>query len=43
VRERLAGVGAVAVPTSPEELAARIKRDAAFYGRIAREARIRLD
>jgi tripartite-type tricarboxylate transporter receptor subunit TctC len=43
VRERLAGVGAVPVASSPEELAARIKRDAQFYGRIAREAHIRLD
>jgi tripartite-type tricarboxylate transporter receptor subunit TctC len=43
VRERLAGLGAEPVATSPEELAARIKRDAAFYGRIAREAHIHLD
>ena len=43
VRERLAGVGAEPVGSTPEELAARLKRDAEFYGRIAREARIRLD
>ena len=43
VRERLAGLGAEPVASSPEELAARIKRDAAFYGRIAREAGIHLD
>jgi tripartite-type tricarboxylate transporter receptor subunit TctC len=43
VRERLAGLGAEPVATSPEELAARLKRDAAFYGRIAREAHIHLD
>jgi len=43
VRERLAGLGAEPVASSPEELGARIKRDAAFYGRIAREAHIHLD
>jgi tripartite-type tricarboxylate transporter receptor subunit TctC len=43
VRERLAGVGAEPVGSTPEELAARLKRDAEFYGRIAREAHIRLD
>lgn len=43
VRERLAGVGAQPVGSTPEALAARIKHDAAFYGRIAREAGIRLD
>ena len=43
VRDRLAGLGAEPVATSPEELAARLKRDAAFYGRIAREAQIHLD
>src|SRR5919202_1715232 len=35
VRERLAGVGAEPVGSTPEELAARLKRDAEFYGRIA--------
>jgi tripartite-type tricarboxylate transporter receptor subunit TctC len=43
VRERLAGVGAEPVGSTPEALAARIRHDAAFYGRIAREASIRLD
>ena len=43
LRERLAGVGAEPVGSTPEELAARLKRDAEFYGRIAREAGIRLD
>jgi tripartite-type tricarboxylate transporter receptor subunit TctC len=43
VRERLAGVGAEPVGSTPEALAERIKHDAAFYGRIAREAGIRLD
>jgi tripartite-type tricarboxylate transporter receptor subunit TctC len=43
VRERLAGVGAEPVGSTPEALAARLRRDAQFYGRIAREAHIRLD
>jgi tripartite-type tricarboxylate transporter receptor subunit TctC len=43
VRERLVGLGADPVGSTPEELAARIKADAARYARIAREAGIRLD
>jgi tripartite-type tricarboxylate transporter receptor subunit TctC len=43
VRERLGGLGAEPVGSTPEELAARIKADAARYARIAREAGIRLD
>ncbi|MBI2961598.1 MAG: tripartite tricarboxylate transporter substrate binding protein [Betaproteobacteria bacterium] len=43
VRERFVGVGAEAVGSTPEELAARIRSDSERYGKIAKQLKIRLD
>lgn len=43
VRERFAGVGAEAVGSTPEELAAKIRSDSERYGKIAKQLNIKLD
>ena len=41
VKERLAGLGAVASPTSPQELAALVRSEHERYGKLIREAHIK--
>lgn len=41
VKERLAGLGAVAAPTSPQELGALIRSENERYGKLIREANIK--
>jgi tripartite-type tricarboxylate transporter receptor subunit TctC len=41
VRERLAGLGAVASPTTPQELAALVRAEHERYGKLIREANIK--
>ena len=43
VRERFAGVGAEAVGSTPDELAAKIRGDSERYGKIAKQLNIKLD
>ena len=43
LREKLAAIGSEAIVSSPDEMAARISREAARYGRIIRAANIKQD
>jgi len=43
VRERFTGVGAEAVGSTPEELAAKIRSDSERYGKLAKQLKIKLD
>jgi tripartite-type tricarboxylate transporter receptor subunit TctC len=43
VKERLANLGAVVAPTSPQELAALIRAEHERYGKLIREADIKVN